>query len=549
MNQEFELIAKTFQGLEEVLAQELTELGASNIEIGRRMVSFTGDKAMMYRANFCLRTAIRILKPIKHFSAKTADEVYEAVKSIEWENYLDNMSSFAVDAVVFSNEFRHSKFVAYKVKDAIVDYFREKTGNRPSVRINNPDVSFNIHVAEDQCTLSLDSSGESLHRRGYRQEQVEAPLNEVLSAGMILMTGWRGECDLIDPMCGSGTIPIEAALIARNIAPGVFRKEFGFEKWKDFDQELFDSIYNDDSQEREFNHKIYGYDNNPKANEIATHNVKAAGVTKDVILKIQPFQQFEQPAEKSIIITNPPYGERISSGDLLDLYQMIGERLKHAFTGNDAWILSYRDECFDQIGLKPSVKIPLFNGALECQFRKYQLFDGKYKAFRSDNEGEEFKPKREERAARPRRTGERVGYKKDGDRDRKPSFRGDRKREDGEGRERRSFDRKDSGERRSFSRERKAGDGKEFTRERRGEFKKEFKKDFNRDSKREFKKDFDRDSKKDFGREPRKEFKYKEEPKRPSRPSTDDGRPKQAPAPRYMHPKHDLEKDNNESND
>lgn len=549
MNQEFELIAKTFQGLEEVLAQELTELGASNIEIGRRMVSFTGDKAMMYRANFCLRTAIRILKPIKHFSAKTADEVYEAVKSIEWENYLDNMSSFAVDAVVFSNEFRHSKFVAYKVKDAIVDYFREKTGNRPSVRINNPDVSFNIHVAEDQCTLSLDSSGESLHRRGYRQEQVEAPLNEVLAAGMILMTGWRGECDLIDPMCGSGTIPIEAALIARNIAPGVFRKEFGFEKWKDFDQDLFDSIYNDDSQEREFNHKIYGYDNNPKANEIATHNVKAAGVTKDVILKIQPFQQFEQPAEKSIIITNPPYGERISSGDLLDLYQMIGERLKHAFTGNDAWILSYRDECFDQIGLKPSVKIPLFNGALECQFRKYQLFDGKYKAFRSDNEGEEFKPKREERAARPRRTGERVGYKKDGDRDRKPSFRGDRKREDGEGRERRSFDRKDSGERRSFSRERKAGDGKEFTRERRGEFKKEFKKDFNRDSKREFKKDFDRDSKKDFGREPRKEFKYKEELKRPSRPSTDDGRPKQAPAPRYMHPKHDLEKDNNESND
>lgn len=549
MNQEFELIAKTFQGLEEVLAQELTELGASNIEIGRRMVSFTGDKAMMYRANFCLRTAIRILKPIKHFSAKTADEVYEAVKSIEWENYLDNMSSFAVDAVVFSNEFRHSKFVAYKVKDAIVDYFREKTGNRPSVRINNPDVSFNIHVAEDQCTLSLDSSGESLHRRGYRQEQVEAPLNEVLAAGMILMTGWRGECDLIDPMCGSGTIPIEAALIARNIAPGVFRKEFGFEKWKDFDQELFDSIYNDDSQEREFNHKIYGYDNNPNANEIATHNVKAAGVTKDVILKIQPFQQFEQPAEKSIIITNPPYGERISSGDLLDLYQMIGERLKHAFTGNDAWILSYRDECFDQIGLKPSVKIPLFNGALECQFRKYQLFDGKYKAFRSDNEGEEFKPKREERAARPRRTGERVGYKKDGDRDRKPSFRGDRKREDGEGRERRSFDRKDSGERRSFSRERKAGDGKEFTRERRGEFKKEFKKDFNRDSKREFKKDFDRDSKKDFGREPRKEFKYKEEPKRPSRPSTDDGRPKQAPAPRYMHLKHDLEKDNNESND
>lgn len=230
---------------------------------------------------------------------------------------------------------------------------------------------------------------------------------------MILMTGWRGECDLIDPMCGSGTIPIEAALIARNIAPGVFRKEFGFEKWRDFDQDLFDSIYNDDSNEREFNHKIYGYDNNPKANEIAVHNVKAAGVSKDVILKIQPFQQFEQPKEKSIIVTNPPYGERISSDDLLGLYQMIGERLKHAFSGNDAWILSYRDECFDQIGLKPSVKVPLFNGSLECQFRKYQIFDGKYKTFRSENSDKEFKPKREGNETRPRKRAEKVEYKGD----------------------------------------------------------------------------------------------------------------------------------------
>ena len=405
MKQEFELVAKTFQGLEEVLAKELTELGASNIEIGNRMVAFTGDKEMLYKANFCLRTAIRILKPIKHFKAQTADEVYDNVKAIAWEDYLDVNKSFAIDAVVFSNEFRHSKFVAYKVKDAIVDYFRDKTGERPSVRINNPDVLLNIHVAEDKCTLSLDSSGESLHRRGYRQEAVEAPLNEVLAAGMILMTGWKGECDLIDPMCGSGTIPIEAALIARNIAPGVFRKEFAFEKWVDFDQELFDSIYNDDSNEREFTHKIYGYDNNPKANEIAVRNVKAAGLSKDIELKIQAFQQFEQPQEKSIIITNPPYGERISTDDLLGLYQMIGERLKHAFAGNDAWILSYRDECFDQIGLKPSIKVPLYNGALECQFRKYQLFDGKYKAFRSGDEGKEFKPRREE-VRRPRRDGE-----------------------------------------------------------------------------------------------------------------------------------------------
>ncbi len=384
MTEQFELIAKTFQGLEEVLAEELTGLGADNVEIGRRMVSFTGDKEMMYKANFCLRTAIRILKPISHFTAKNADEVYEQVKTAKWEEILDPNKTFAVDAVVFSDEFRHSKFVSYKVKDAIVDYFRELSGKRPSVRINKPDVLFNIHIAQTKCTLSLDSSGESLHRRGYRQEAVEAPLNEILAAGMILLTGWRGECDLIDPMCGSGTIPIEAALIARNIAPGVFRKEFAFEKWVDFDQDLFDRIYNDDSQERRFDHKIYGYDNSPQANEIALRNVKAAGVSKDVSLKQQPFQQFEQPKEKSLIVMNPPYGERISSRDLLGLYQMIGERLKHAFKDNDAWILSYREECFDQIGLKPARKIPLFNGSLECEFRKYQLFGGKYKEFKKE---------------------------------------------------------------------------------------------------------------------------------------------------------------------
>jgi putative N6-adenine-specific DNA methylase len=226
--------------------------------------------------------------------------------------------------------------------------------------------------------LSLDSSGKSLHQRGYRQEAVEAPLNEVLAAGMILMTGWQGGCDLIDPMCGSGTIPIEAALIANNIAPGVFRKGFAFEKWPDFDKDLFEAIYNDDSREREFKHKIYGYDNNPKAIDIATHNVKSAGVSKNIILKLQPFQQFEQPKNKSVIITNPPYGERISVDNLLNLYQIIGERLKHAFCNNEAWVLSYREECFHQIGLKADAKIPLYNGSLECEFRKYRIFAGKY---------------------------------------------------------------------------------------------------------------------------------------------------------------------------
>ena len=544
MNQEFELIAKTFQGLEEVLAQELTELGASNIEIGRRMVSFTGDKAMMYKANFCLRTAIRILKPIKHFTAKTADEVYEAVKAVEWEEYLDNTSSFAVDAVVFSNEFRHSMYVAYKVKDAIVDYFREKTGNRPSVRINKPDLTLNIHIAEDKCTLSLDSSGESLHRRGYRQEQVEAPLNEVLAAGMILMTGWRGECDLIDPMCGSGTIPIEAALIARNIAPGVFRQSFGFEKWKDYDPDLFDAIYNDDSQERPFNHKIYGYDNNPKANAIATRNVKAAGVSREIELKIQPFQQFEQPKEKSIIITNPPYGERISSDDLLGLYQMIGERLKHAFIDNDAWILSYRDECFDQIGLKASVKIPLFNGALECQFRKYQIFDGKYKEFRSENTDTDQPEDTASSAENKRPEGGFRRERREGgfQRDRKEGdFRRER-REGGFQRDRKEGDFRRERKEGGFQRDRKEGD---FRRERReGGFQRDRREGDFRRERREG--GFQRDRKEGSFRPGRPDsmnpehrtsnFKYKEEMnERPKRVSTDDGRPKPSSPIRYMH--------------
>lgn len=384
--QSFEMIAKTFQGLEEILATELTTLGANDVQIGRRMVSFSGNKEMMYRANFCLRTAIRILKPIKHFKANNADEVYKKIQEVNWEEYLSTDKTFAVEPTIFSQEFRHSRFVAYKVKDAIVDYFRQKTGKRPGVRVNNPDVLINIHIAENDCTLSLDSSGESLHRRGYRQEAVEAPLNEVLAAGMIMMTGWKGQCDLIDPMCGSGTIPIEAALIAKNIAPGIFRKGYAFEKWPDFDAQLLENIYNDDSQEREFKHKIYGYDNNPAANAIATNNVKAAGLSKHIVLKLQAFQQFEQPAQKAIIITNPPYGERISTNNLLGLYQAIGERLKHAFVGNEAWILSYRDECFDQIGLKATQRIPLMNGALECQFRQYEIFDGKYKAFRSEGE-------------------------------------------------------------------------------------------------------------------------------------------------------------------
>ncbi len=464
MEAEFELIAKTFQGLEATLAAELTDLGANNIQIGRRMVSFTGDKELMYRANFALRTAIRILKPIKHFRARTADEVYDAVKAIDWSLYLNNDTSFAVDSVVFSQEFRHSKFVAYKVKDAIVDYFREKTGQRPNISVTNPDLRLNIHIAENDCTLSFDSSGESLHRRGYRQEAVEAPLNEVLAAAMILMTGWRGECDLIDPMCGSGTIPIEAALIARNIAPGVFRKGYAFEKWPDFDQDLFDSIYNDDSAEREFEHKIYGYDNNRNAQDIAVRNVKAAGLSKEIEINLQDFRQFKQPAEKSIIITNPPYGERISTPDLLGLYQMIGEKLKHQFQDNDAWVLSYREECFDSIGLKPSLKIPLFNGSLECEFRKYQSFGGKYNEMRAKGGQIKTDEERKQMAEKRRFKANREFKKRIDGEEEETIYRGRHLDSDRQG-ERRRFDRKERREddKRGFrSRGTHDGEGRKF---------------------------------------------------------------------------------------
>ena len=386
---EFELIAKTFQGLEEVLAKELVALGANNVQLGRRMVSFTGDKELMYKANFHLRTAIRILKPIMHFKAADADEVYNVIKSMEWERYLDSKSTFSVDSVVYSDVFRHSKFVAYRVKDAIADYFNEKYGERPSVRLNNPDLIFHIHIAGEDCTLAFDSSGESLHRRGYRVETGAAPINEVLAAGMIMLTGWNGECDFIDPMCGSGTLPIEAALIARNIAPGVFRQGYAFEKWKDFDSELFKSIYDDDSGEREFNHKIYGYDVDGRMVACARRNVKSAMMGDIIEIECRDIKDFVEPTERAIMVVNPPYGERLVWENLLQVYKELGSRLKHSFQGNEAWVISSSYDCFDQIGLKASARIPLYNGDLDCEFRKYELFQGKYKGFR--DEGNELK--------------------------------------------------------------------------------------------------------------------------------------------------------------
>ena len=384
MNDKFEMVAKTFQGLENVLADELKAIGAENVETGRRMVSFTGDKAVLYRANFCCRTALRILKPFYKFHANDADELYETVKRFDWDKVLDIDSTFSIDSTVFSTDFRHSKFVTYRVKDAIADFFFEKYGKRPSIRLNNADFMFDVHISNNEITISLDSSGESLHKRGYRVAQTEAPINEVLAAGIILLSGWKGDTDFIDPMCGSGTFLIEAAMIARNIYPGVYRNSFAFERWSDFDSELFDEIYNDDSAERDFSHRIIGSDISPKAIAIAQRNVKSASLSKYIELEVKSIQNITEVPAGGIMITNPPYGERIEVEDMEALYQSIGEKLKKVFQGYNAWIIGYKNELFDCIGLKPSLKYPLLNGSLECELRQYVIFSGSYSQFRKE---------------------------------------------------------------------------------------------------------------------------------------------------------------------
>ena len=383
MKEKFEMVAKTFQGLEDILAKELNDLGAENIEIGRRMVSFEGDLEVLYRDNLCCRTALRILKTIYKFIASDADSLYDMVKEYDWTKVLSLDKTFAIDSVVNSAEFTHSRFVTYRVKDAIVDFFKDKFGldKRPGVRLQDADVIINVHISGDRVTLSLDSSGESLHKRGYRVAQTEAPINEVLAAGIILKSGWNGQCPLVDPMCGSGTFLVEAALIAANINPGIYRKGFAFENWKDFDAELFDRLYNDESEERSFQYKIYGGDISPRATAIALENVKSAGVAKYVEIQVKPLSQWDEAPENCMVITNPPYGERISANDMEGLYSTIGSKLKHVFKGS-AWIIGYRDEYFHKIGLTPSSKTPILNGSLECELREYVVFDGDYASFR-----------------------------------------------------------------------------------------------------------------------------------------------------------------------
>ena len=388
MANKFEMIAKTFQGLEEVLAKELQELGAEEVEVLTRGVRFYGDQEMLYKANFKCRTALRILKPFHKFEARDTEEVYNIVKAFDWSQYLTAKKTFAIDAVVYSETFKHSKFLAYKVKDAIADHFREKYGERPSVRITNPDIQLNIHVHNETCTLSLDSSGEPLYQRGYKVSQTEAPLNEVMAAGMLKMAGWDGQCDFMDPMCGSGTIAIEAALMALNIAPGIYRKGFAFEKWPDFNQEILDALFEDESEEREFNHKIYASDISSAALRACEENVKRAGMSKYIEISHTPFQSVDRPETETMVMFNPPYGERLKPASLSALYEEIGSKLKRDFTDMSAWIITVPCEATDRIGLRPSVKVPLLNGSIECEFRKYEMFKGRREDFlRDKNEG------------------------------------------------------------------------------------------------------------------------------------------------------------------
>ncbi len=374
----FKIVAKTFAGLEQVLADEITALGGESVTPERRAVSFIGDKELLYKANFSLRTALKVLKPIAEFTVKNRDDLYSKTKEINWTDYLALGKTFAIDSTVQSEIFVNSMYASLKVKDAIADHFREATGKRPSVNVENPDIRINIYLMGDKCILSLDSSGESLHKRGYRVGQGDAPLNEVLAAGMLLLAGWDGKTNFLDPMCGSGTLLIEAAMIAMGIPPGMYRKSFGFELWPDFDEKLFADIYNTE-YEKEFTGKIFGSDISIRNCAIAKANIKNAGLSKKIEIQTKDFMELVPPFESGLIVTNPPYGERLKPKSLIDLYSSFGDTLKQKFSGYTAWLISSSDEGLKSIGLKPSRKIELYNGALACSYRCFELFRGSRK--------------------------------------------------------------------------------------------------------------------------------------------------------------------------
>ena len=374
------MVAKTMAGLENVLAEELTAIGAQNVEVLYRAVSFEGDKALMYKANYCCRTALRILKPITSFVARNELALYNNIFKIQWHEIFNINETFAIDAVTSGNYFTHSQYAALKVKDAIADEFRQHFGARPSVDVENPDLRINVHIENEKVTLSFDSSGESLHKRGYRKSVDKAPINEVLAAGLIKLTGWQYDCNFVDCMCGSGTIPIEAAMQAMGIPAGFFRKKWGFMTWHDFDKELWQNVVLDAGAEMEdFDYEILASDRSAKAVEIARANFENAHLHHDIKLSKQDMFEMVPPEGGGIMIINPPYGERLEEKDIVALYKGIGDALKKNFKGFQAWIISSNKDALKLIGLKPSKKIDVYNGPLECKFEKFEIFEGSYK--------------------------------------------------------------------------------------------------------------------------------------------------------------------------
>jgi putative N6-adenine-specific DNA methylase len=377
---DFKMIAKTIFGLEEVLSTELQRLGARNVEVHNRAVSFTGDKGFMYKANLCLRTALRVLVPIETFKVTDEKSLYDSIQAINWEDYIDVTDTIAIDTVLNSELFTHSQYLSQKAKDAVVDQFRAKHGERPSVDLDRPTLRINLHIFQDTCSVSLDSSGESLHKRGYRDKTNLAPLNEVLAAGLVLLSGWDKRSTFIDPMCGSGTILIEAALIANNIPPGYYREEYGFERWKKFmpfDEELYNTIFDSAINKiTNLEQKIVGGELSPNVAKKAKENIKHAKVDDIVSIKNCDLKDFEVPPGRGVVIINPPYGERMDKDNIEELYKMMGDTFKKSFSGYDCWILSSNMEAFKHVGLRPSRKIVLFNGQLECRFMKYEMYQG-----------------------------------------------------------------------------------------------------------------------------------------------------------------------------
>ncbi len=387
----FKMIAKTFFGFEEILAKELQLLGAQDVEMGTRMVSFSGDKGFMYKANLSLRTALKILKPIYYFRAKNEEALYKGISGINWAQYMSANHTFVIDSTVHSENFKHSQFVSQKCKDAIVDQFRNKTGQRPSVDKDFPDLRINVHIDRDQISVALDTSGSSLHQRGYKTATNIAPINEVLAAGMLLLSGWDGQGDFIDPMCGSGTILAEAGMIACNIPANINRKEFAFEKWNDWDSELFDQIMNSLMKKvKEFHYTIKGYDKAPSAVLKAKDNIKNANLDEYITIEEKNFFDTQKNTNGSLhMVFNPPYGERLDI-EMERFYREIGDTLKQSYPGTNSWFITANLEALKFVGLKPSRKIKLFNGSLEARLVKYEMYEGsKRTKFQSTTEIQE----------------------------------------------------------------------------------------------------------------------------------------------------------------